>query len=87
MVIKLLGSVFVARSGAQDVLRNQKQVLRWSLLHVPSVSLLSHAQFKSLPRIEALTSVGWVSWPSFSGHSLTLPKLALEVLGPTTCSL
>lgn len=42
---------------------------------------------QSLPRIEALTSVGWVSWPSFSGHSLTLPKLALEVLGPTTCSL
>lgn len=72
MVIKLLGGVFVARSGEQDVLRNQKQVLRWYLLHVLSVnsfeclpSLLPHAQLKFLPRIEALNSVGWVSWPSF----------------------
>jgi hypothetical protein len=38
MVIKLLDGVFMARSGEQDVLRHQKQVLRWYLLHVPSVS-------------------------------------------------
>lgn len=73
MVITLLGGMFVARSGEQDVLSNQRQVLRWYLLHVPSVSffeclpsLLSQAQLKFLPGLEVLTSVGRVNWSTFS---------------------
>lgn len=71
MVIRSLDSVFVAGSGEQVVLRNQKQVLRWYLLYVPSVSFFEC--LPSLPRSvegspedRGFISVGWVSWPSFS---------------------